>query len=651
MRLKRHQRIPLILGAVAILLIVLYFAVVRPLSEPPEGTLPAVTTGAGEGSYLNKGTLYPPVPRESIYAITVHNEKGTYCFGRLTEEGKTPSATDKFAILQKKGDEWTAYPHIKYDEERFSELVVATGTFYYLRNLGEEPELAGKKPVWSHYGLAPEDDPAWFELETLTGIKYKVYVGDPAVTAGGYYVRVEVDGVARDTVYVSNSNLVGETALAALPSFVDATLTLTYVSNAFYYNTDVTLHKTAPVGYALTENDSITYRYRTTVDGLTSELELGSVDMRSTRREVFDAFLGKRVGDAPFTFSVTYAADESFDHVEDEEEKKRLEALRGKTVVYDVTEIVRIEELYIVIDYLNAEDRSDFHTGVAYVITGPATKTGYLPNSGNFMGILETLGQLVGTETVAVGLDLETIDELGLTAYCYYYRTPVKIESVGAGAGNVKVEQDMPNYLYISEKKVDDTGAYYLVGSVLTDIVARVEASELSFLEKPNSWWLESSMYSVVLGNLSKMEFDFNYTDADVTYSFLIESQPGKNQFRTVTGVNWIEGGRAVDLNAYKDFYMHLASTAYEGEYDGSAPKDEVMAGPHVLTMTLTMRSGEVYSYRFYPYSPRHVLVSVEGDEGTEGAFFYILSSDVEKIYRDLQLVFEGKRPDPGKQY
>ena len=471
------------------------------------------------------------------------------------------------------------------------------------------------------------------------------------MTDGGYYVRVEENGVARDTVYVSNSTLVGETALAALPSFVDATLTSTPVSNAFYYNKDVTLWKTAPAGYCLTADDTVSYRYTRTVDGVTSEAMIGSTDMREARREVFDAFLGVKLGDQPFTFNVTYDPDENFDDVEDEEEKARLEALRGKTVTYTVEEILRIEELYIEIDYLNASDRSEFHAFVAYSIAGPSTKTGYLPNSNNFMGILETFGELVGTETVAVGLDLDLIEELGLTAYCYYYNTPVKIKSTGSGAGDVEVEQYLPNYLYISEKKVDDTGAYYLVGSLLTDVVARVEAETLSFLEKPNSWWLENAMYSVLLGNISKMEFDFDYTDVDATYTFLITSEPGKNQFRTVKGVNWVEGGRAVYLDAYKDFVMHLSSTTYEGEYDGALPKDEVMAGRHVLTMTLTMNGGDVYSYRFYPYSARHVLVSVEGDEGTEGAFFFVLASDVEKIYRDLCLVLEGKRPDPGKQY
>ncbi len=651
MRMKKHQRLPVIVGAVAILLIVIYFAVVRPLSESPPDTPPAVTTGQGEGVHYNKGTLYPHVPRQNMLSITVHNEKGTYRFSRVADEGKQPTATDRFVILQEKKDGWTVYPHIRYDEERFSEIVVATGTFYYLRNLGEEPELEGKKPIWSDYGLAPEDDPAWFELETLDGIKYKVYVGDPAVTDGGYYVRVEVGGIPRDTVYVSNSNLVGETALASLPSFVDATLTSTPVSNAFYYNKDVTLWRTAPEGYVLTKDDTVSYRYRTTVDGVTSEPRQGSTDMRTARSEVLDAFLGRRIGDTPLSFTITYAADESFDDVTDEEEKKRLEALRGKTVTYSVEEIVRIEELYIELNFLNADDRSEFHAFVAYMITGPSTKTGYLPNSQNFMGILETFGQLVGSETVAVGLDLDIIEELGLNAYCYYYETPVKIQSTGSGAGNVKVDQYLPNYLYISEKREDEKGAYYYVGSVLTDVVARVDAAELAFLEKPNSWWLESAMYSVVLGNIAKMEFDFDYTDADETYTFLIESQPGKNQFRTVTGVSWVEGGRSVVLDAYKDLYAHLSSTSYEGEYDGTLPKDEVMAGQPVLTLTLTMNGGDVYSYRFYPYSARHVLVSVTGDENTEGAFFYVLSSDAEKIYRDLLLVLEGKRPDPGKQY
>ena len=644
MKLKKHQRLPLVIGIVAAVLIVLYFAVVRPLSTPPEETVPLVTTGPGEGSYLNKGTIFPHVPRENMRSITVHNAEGTFSFARLAGEGETPTAVNKFVILQEKSGGTVAYPHIPYDEERFSELVVATGTFYFLRNLGEEPELEGKTPVWSDYGLAPEDDPAWFELETLDGKRYKVYVGDRAVTDNGYYARLE----GRDTVYVSNSTLVGETALTTLPSFVNRTLTSTLVNNAFYYNKDVTLWKTAPEGYRLTADDVVHYRYRTTVDGITSDVEIGSTDLRTARQEVVDAFLGKRLGGAPFTFTVSYPLDASYGEDMTEAEREQLEALRGKTVEYSIEEILRLEQLYIEVNYLNAVDRSEFHSGVAYQITGPLDKTGYLPNSNHIMGVLEGFAELVGTEAVAVGLDTETIEKYGLNAYCYYYETPLDIKSMGGGAGNVSVTKYLPNYLYISAKQADGT---YYVGSVLTDIVAKVDGAVLAFLENPDAWWLENAMYKVNIGNVAEMRFDFNYSDVKTDYLFAITSKPAKDQFRTVTGVTYLNENRALSVDAFTDLYLHLAGIYYEGEYDGALPKEEVTAGDYVLALTLLMNDGEEYTYRFYPYSERHVLVSIEGDEGKEGAFFYILASSVEKIYNDIGLVLKGEAPDPGKRY
>ena len=626
---------PLVFGAIAILLIVSYFAIIRPLvTDTGDTVTTTVTTGEGEGAYLNKGTLYPPLAREEIYSITVSNESGTFRFYRYTKEGVQPTATHGFIIAQKEGDRFVDYGHIPYQEERFSELVVATGSFYYHKNIGEDAAEGGVTLNLADYGLAPEQDPAWFEVTTLGGSTYRVYVGDPAVTDGGYYVRVE----GRDTVYVSHSNLVGQTALCELPSFVDPTLTAIFVQTGYYFNRNFTLYKPSPEDYLLTGDDTVAFAYRAEINGVLGEREVASQDLRRAHAEMREAFIGKKKGDDPFVFTVNYPDSEEVS-----------EELRGKTVTYHVEEITRIDRLYVVLDYLNSSLRSHFHSGVAYKITAPATMTGYLPNSNHYMGVLEAIGELLGSETVAVGLTEETMEKFGLGVYAIDYETPLDIAYDKVNTNDIVVKDYLPNTLFISAKQ---EGGFYYVGSILTDIVAKVDAATLSFLEAEDTFWLEDTMYSVNIGNATKLEFDFDYVNGDRTFTFLHEREKDSKDRFVTTGVSYLEGNRKLDLEQYRSLYMHLVTIYYSGAYDGEVPKEELLAaGRSVLTLTVTLGDGSEYTYRFYPYSARHVLVSVEGDTGAEGAYFYALSSEVEKLYRDILLVLDGKEPNPDKQY
>ena len=635
MRFKKNQLLPLLVAGAFLILLILYFAVVRPLTKAPEQTTPPVVTGPGEGVQYQTGTLYPSIKRSDMKSITVHNGTGTYKFERLSpKEGQEATNTDSFFMFQKKDGEFKSYAHISYNEERFSELVVATGTFYYLKNLSQEEDLAGEALDYSEYGLAEEDDPAWFEIVTFSSPDpIRVYVGNPAVTDNGYYVRVE----GRDTVYVSNSTLVGETALETLASFVDPMLTTIFVQYGYYYTKDFTLWKPQAPDYAIRKQDSISFTYRTVIDGIESESMNGSTDLRTARQEILDAFVGKTKAADPFSFSMTY-----------EDSKDVEEALRGKTVTYKIESIDTVSGLYIALDFLNASKRSDFHAGVAYTITAPDEKTGYLPSSNNYMGILESVGALTGSETVAIGLDVDTIEKYGLNAYVIYYDSPLSIKSDTVNTDDVVVDSYMPNYLYISEKQADGT---YLVGSLLTDIVARVDGSVFRFLEHSDAWWLNSTMLTVNISNVSKLEFDFNYLDADVTHSFGLTAELLEGGRKSVKAVKHLESGKSINVSDFKQLYMHLVTIYYTEEYDGTVPVPEVLENDPVLAMRITMSDGEIYTYRYYPYSARHVLVSIAKEGSAEGAYFYVLSPEVEKIYQDILLLLAGKTPDPDKQY
>lgn len=638
-KIKKHRLLPLLLAGSAILLLVLYFAVVRPLTALPEETKPPVTTGAGEGVFLGTHTLYPQIPREEMISLTVHNEHGTYRFAREAKKGEEVKNTDKFVISREKNGEFVSYSGIEYDPTRFSELVTATGTFYYLTELGLTLEPGDD--ALADYGLSEADDPAWFEIATFGGERIKVFVGDPAVTDNGYYVRVD----GRNKVYVSNSSLVGETALAQLPTLVDPTLTGTFVTNAYYYNNDFRLYKPTYPGQTVGREDTVYFLLRREVDGVITEAELSSVDLATARPEIVAAFCDtpRTTASAPFSYTLSFAAD-------DEEVP---EELRGKTVVYHIDKIERIQALYIALDFLNSSDRSKFNKGAAYTITAPAEKLAYTPSSNHYMSILESLGLLKGSETVEIGLDTEVMDRYGLYAYHIYYETPLALKS-GKDPGDVIIKDSdyLPIDLYISEKKQDENGAfYYYVGSVMTNVVARVEAESLAFLEHPDSWWLSNTMYNVNINDVAKLEFDFNYSDARETHGFTLTATADKNGGYAVKGVKYLADGRELSLSAFQDVYTHLVTIYYTEEYDGKLPTAEVLAGQCVLTIRVTLTDNEVYIYRFYPYSARHVLVSVAKEGGTEGAFFYILAPEVEKIYSDIGRLLDGEPINPDREY
>ena len=641
-RKKHNRHLPLILVAsAAVFLLILYFALVRPLTRAPEDTTAPVTTGPGEGFQYNRYMLYDSVKRVDMLSIKVHNKGGTYEFRRVaTEEGGSVTNRSPFVMHLEKNGEMVAYGHVAYNEERFSELVVATGTFYYMRNLANDPEVAGQEfgpENWADYGLAPEDDPAWFEIALLSGGEpIRVYVGDAAITGNGYYVRV----AGRDNaVYVSHSNLVGETALKDLPSFVDPALTVPLVENGYYYNKDVTFwREVADPAYRIGAADNVSFTYRAVVDGVVGEAEYTTVDMRQAKDEITAVLLGKALSDGGFSYTLTYAADD--EKVDPE--------LRGKTVEYRVERIERIRSLYIALDFVKKSEQSKFFAYMSYKIIAPVEMTAQMPSSARYMDVLEKIGFLSGSETVAVGLDADVLKKYGLGHYVIYYETPGKVayDTTKGKEEDVLRSNFLQNYLYISKKQEDGT---YYVASVLSDVVAKVDGEVLSFLEQDDSWWLNNNMVSVDVQNIKNLHFSFNYLDFKQDYEFRFVTETEGESTRTT--IYYVGGNKVIDGDAFSALYQHLLTIDYSGAYDGEAPTSEVLLGRAVLTMKMTIADEGTFVYRFYPYSTRHHLVSVAKEGDPEGAYFYVLAPEVEKTLGDVKKLIEGVTPDPEKQY
>ena len=312
------------------------------------------------------------------------------------------------------------------------------------------------------------------------------------------------------------------------------------------------------------------------------------------------------------------------------------------------------DSLFLSIDFLNMSRRDDFHAGVAYAIVAPDEMRAYMPNSNNYMGVLETVGTLEGSTTVAVGLAANRA-RYGLSAYRIYYETPVSAESDEVYDRDVNVNVYTPNTLYISEKQEDGS---YFVGSTESDIIARVDGEKMSFLERPLSWWLAPEMFAVNINNTERLLFSFRYPDVNRQYELRLTRSPDGGKYVT-DGVYYVyeEDGREMErrlaLEAYQSLHMNLATIRYAGLYDGSLPVGELTADDEncKLILSLTMTDGAMFEYRFYPYTERHILVSLSERGGEAGAWFYITADETEKLYRDLELILSGGIPNPDKRY
>ncbi len=237
---KKKFWIP-ILGVIAVVGVILYYAVLLPMLKtgsedeeaPPINTwlLEQVQNGSmTEAQYtelLNQGKcevlgtrnrilLFNHTEKADIQSVEVHNEFGTYTFYR--------DSSDNFAI---KGAET-----VSYDKEMLSSLVVSSGYTLSMKRVSENCDNMAE------YGLAPEDNPAYYTLTTTRGVTHTVYIGDPIPTGAGYYCSYE----DRPAVYILDTTL-ASTLLADVRDLMTAVLAYPIGSTTYYTATNFVMEK------------------------------------------------------------------------------------------------------------------------------------------------------------------------------------------------------------------------------------------------------------------------------------------------------------------------------------------------------------------------------------------------------------------------
>lgn len=231
--LQKTARVSIILAAIAIIGVIVYFAVVAPMLKTDETYVPELFEG--EVYQYNSIYILPQRERSEIKSVEIKNAKEHYKLIAYTAE----SGDIKFFI---EGSDY-----VTLSEEAVSALLGDVRVLVTNSPAGQERVTAkATAEDLKNYGLDEASDPAWFEVSLVDGTSYRIYVGNPLVTTSGYYVRLEgrkntvtdENGVTTDyEIIYALQNGLADTVLVGSESLVALELA-PYYGNAIYAASD-----------------------------------------------------------------------------------------------------------------------------------------------------------------------------------------------------------------------------------------------------------------------------------------------------------------------------------------------------------------------------------------------------------------------------
>ncbi|MDY3845645.1 MAG: hypothetical protein SOZ62_01880 [Eubacteriales bacterium] len=681
------KKLTVIFSSLFVLFLVLSLIVINPFAkdddtntgkEPPE-----YDPSVGESTYMNSPTMYDSYGESELTSITVKNSEGIY---RVNKTNGTWTMElfcgDNYGEQKEDAEKWIAVSLLSLDGKKLAALRVAVGISYYKSKTVVD---TSDTQTLETYGLS--DGNMFYEFcATKDGntVKKKVYVGAYSRTLKNYYLMI--DGT--DRVYVSAGNL---TALFAEPEyFVTPQITVPASNRANYYMNDFSIYKNTDIIFKNTEGISeedktvrrgdiveVTYYVSGEQDSEDDTLVwlIDTAD-RSLPNSLVNNLIGMKTGESK-TFTVEYPADynekiytagnfswlnlkwfrATGDYTMTEKAssyQKDSYTAQGVRYVMKINNIMRSQEEFIKVDWLNESDRSSFFRYTTYETYGSKDK--YTVNTDNFFNIAELFENISAGEVVSLTLTPDDMKKYGLDAYTIYYKMPEGIEAK-KDTENIDMctYKYLENALFISEIQADGTR---YVGSWYYDIVVKISDEEgFSFLNWDFYEYVENYMFSTALKYVKSLDFSFNYRDKGaenyrLEYIHTIDKD-NEDAYTTDVYLN----GQKVDSDMHAKLYTYLSAMQYDGMCTLTDSEAEALYSDDsrcILTLTFTLDDkygGESRTFRFCPYSSdedpeRHSLVS-RGD----GVYFSTVSANVEKIYRDINRLKNGESIDYNDRY
>ena len=176
------------------------------LKETEEKVVPELLDGETYSQAYSKIMVFPQIEQANIKEIKIHNTHGDYGF---YQNGK-----GEFLI--------SGYEGTAFSTQAFTSLAASVRLPMALDRVTEDTSDLAK------YGLDPKDDPAYYIITNTDGDSYKMYIGNPIPTSGGYYAKLD----GRDAVYALDTTT--SLILSPVESYVTPLLTMPTSDEDYY---------------------------------------------------------------------------------------------------------------------------------------------------------------------------------------------------------------------------------------------------------------------------------------------------------------------------------------------------------------------------------------------------------------------------------
>ncbi|MBQ3489483.1 MAG: DUF4340 domain-containing protein [Clostridia bacterium] len=233
--LQKTARISIIFAAVALVGVIVYFAVIAPLLHTDENYVPELF----EGEMYQYSSIYilPIYESSKIQSVEIKNSVEHYKLNAYQE--------DNVRSFQIEGSE-----DIGLNQEALASLLADVRVLITNYIPGQERvTVTATEEDLARFGLDEASDPAWFEVVLTDGDSYRIYIGNSLTTSKGYYARLEgrknkvteADGSVTeyDIIYALPSSI-SETVLST-SNFMISTDLAPYFGNTIFAVNDFTL--------------------------------------------------------------------------------------------------------------------------------------------------------------------------------------------------------------------------------------------------------------------------------------------------------------------------------------------------------------------------------------------------------------------------
>ena len=206
--------------------------------------------------------------------------------------------------------------------------------------------------------------------------------------------------------------------------------------------------------------------------------------------------------------------------------------------------------------------------------------------------------------------------------------------------------RDMDMIVSLSEKQYDENGTpYYYAVSLLYDIITRIDAAKLTFLEWSLMDYLDKPVFNIHIDKLSEIEvktadkrFMFTLTGVNDDLVAVENAYTTRTVFKGKDPADKPNTG----IKNFRKFYQTILTIEREDFVEEPSEDERAL----LCEIRLKFRNGEERSYKFYSYSERRCFMTIN-DKGE----FYVLRSMVKKIVDDAVRLMNFETVDPNAEY